>query len=569
MKFQYLAVIFLVILLPISVVVTYYIQFQVDTLNTQIAYDERLLNATHDSVKAFQLNTFNNTTSDVVNSKLGNIKAAANTFFTSVSSNFNVSGYNADTLRDYVPALVFTMYDGFYIYSRYDNIVELKSKTGTDAVGKDIVISESNKKIEDGLKPYIYYSCRYKRGTDDDFIITYSLDNYITIQGTIKGNAVNESGYIINPENVDTSNGTVKYRETEIKNEDALIENYGKDSYKYIKLNGTHYYLDEKKDAGKDDDKNGEIFYILNGKRVVQCTNANNSTEYQAYKDKIYANNSAVLYYKNAREFSKRVLDTYGLKDLTWGDAYIVDENGNEQSLMNVINEQEENSTRLTQTAYKIFDGDIEASESNFNMQRKDVIRYVIQSNLTIAIANYNDGASEKNFSMPKLTDEEWDTIINNISVISFLQSMPIGGKIYNGHAIVANNLNNEYVGYNSIYISDGTENGKGGTYYRANDKNLEDKTGNLKGYLNIDFQKTTYKDNSSSYYYLPRNELGSYSSIVNSYAVVGESDIFRYITKKATNLKVKEAYYTALGRERYGAYKLGDKYKPSNLVKE
>ena len=146
---------------------------------------------------------------------------------------------------------------------------------------------------------------------------------------------------------------------------------------------------------------------------------------------------------------------------------------------------------------------------------------------------------------------------------------MPIGGKIYNGHSIVANNLNNEYVGYNSIYISDGTENGKGGTYYRANDKNLEDKAGNLKGYLNIDFQKTTYKDNSSSYYYLPRNELGSYSSIVNSYAVGGESDIFRYITKKATNSKVKEAYYTALGRERYGAYKLGDKYKPSNLVKE
>ena len=36
-----------------------------------------------------------------------------------------------------------------------------------------------------GLKPYIYYSCRYKPNDNSDFVITYSLDSYITIQGII------------------------------------------------------------------------------------------------------------------------------------------------------------------------------------------------------------------------------------------------------------------------------------------------------------------------------------------------------------------------------------------------
>ena len=117
MKIQNLAVIFIIIILPISLILTAYVQNQVKTLELQMNYDTKLTTATYDAVKAFQLNTVNSSTSDLANSKLRDIKASVNTFFNSVATQFNLSGYNKDVLKTYVPALVYTMYDGFYIYS--------------------------------------------------------------------------------------------------------------------------------------------------------------------------------------------------------------------------------------------------------------------------------------------------------------------------------------------------------------------------------------------------------------------------------------------------------------------
>ena len=87
MKIQNLAIIFIVIMLPISMVLTSFVQNQVETLHNQISYDTKLNRATYDALKAFQLNTINNDTSDLTNSKLRDIEASANTFFNSISSN--------------------------------------------------------------------------------------------------------------------------------------------------------------------------------------------------------------------------------------------------------------------------------------------------------------------------------------------------------------------------------------------------------------------------------------------------------------------------------------------------
>ena len=54
---------------------------------------------------------------------------------------------------------------------------------------------------------------------------------------------------------------------------------------------------------------------------------------------------------------------------------------------------------------------------------------------------------------MPKLKEDEWDKILNNVSLISFMQGLSIGGKIYNGYSIVTNNTNEEVVTEDSIYI--------------------------------------------------------------------------------------------------------------------
>ena len=60
MKLQHLAIIFVIIILPISLVVGEYIQMQIDTIALQTSYSSKLQTATYDSIKAFRLNTVNN-----------------------------------------------------------------------------------------------------------------------------------------------------------------------------------------------------------------------------------------------------------------------------------------------------------------------------------------------------------------------------------------------------------------------------------------------------------------------------------------------------------------------------
>lgn len=168
MKLQGLAVIAIIIILPMTIILSSYSQSQIKTLQLQTQYDSKLQNATYDAIKAFQLNMSNSSTSDLANSKMRDIKASVNTFYNSLASHFNMVGYGKDVLQNYVPAIVYTLYDGYYIYSAYDNTLDAEDKFD-----------------EYGLKPYIYYSCRYKPNDNSDFVITYSLDSYITIQGII------------------------------------------------------------------------------------------------------------------------------------------------------------------------------------------------------------------------------------------------------------------------------------------------------------------------------------------------------------------------------------------------
>ena len=171
MKLQGLAVIAIIIILPMTIILSSYSQSQIKTLQLQTQYDSKLQNATYDAIKAFQLNMSNSSTSDLANSKMRDIKASVNTFYNSLASHFNMVGYGKDVLQNYVPAIVYTLYDGYYIYSAYDNTLDAEDKFNGESIY--------------GLKPYIYYSCRYKPNGNSDFVITYSLDSYITIQGII------------------------------------------------------------------------------------------------------------------------------------------------------------------------------------------------------------------------------------------------------------------------------------------------------------------------------------------------------------------------------------------------
>ena len=575
MKIQDLAIIFVIIILPISLLLSEYTQFQIQTLKTQTAYDAKLTTATYDAIKAFQLNANNETYSDLANEELRDLTASVNSFRNSLMSTFKLNGYTEEELNNYIPALVYTLYDGFYIYSPYENENHryIDSTTG-ETVTKETkdtgdVETDGNGDKLYGIKPYISYSCRYKKAAPDniDVVITYALDNHITVQGMVDGKYVNKSGYLI--DNIDTTVNPITYNGVKIEKE-QLIEKVGNKYYKYIKYNGTKYYWDE---------INKTIFTISNGTIQIHAKESNNQVEYENKTNMIKNNDSAQQYYRAADEFTEWFKGTK-LSDLTYGDAYDVIV-ANDGSSYNIEKMWNGNTTKIFEfnNSDTNFEKNIENESSNFNQHRLAVIRHKIETNLAIAISNYNNysGATSNIFQMPELKEDEWDQIIHNISLISFLQGLPIGGKIYNGYTLVTNSESEEVVLEENIYIlgriddGDGDETNDKKVYCRIGDKGLET-GGKIKidagsyvsgdatrkvisaGRLNLDFIRNLITDDiSTRYYYALGDYNASYDSVIMQNNVTTYDDIYKYVNNQSDSLK--KAFYTALGRERMGKY--------------
>ena len=552
MKIQDLAIIFIIMILPISIVLATYTQYQIQTINTQTLYDNKLSSATYDAIRAFQINTSENQLSELTNSKTRDLEGSVSTFRNSIMSTFSLDGYSEDELNSYIPALVYTLYDGFYIYSPYKN-ENGKSNNGEKSYG---------------LKPYISYSCRYVKD-NIDVVITYALDNYITVQGTINGEYVNKKGYLIDNIDYNEKTGRVKYNGVEITKEHTkeYLPMGTNTLYSYVKLGGKTYYFDQ---------ANKRIIARLN-ENTLTAQYKEGHPDYNKAVDFITKNNTlAKDYYIDAYKFTKWFKST-GLKDLTYKDAKdtIVGENGDVKPQENVW---ANNNTKIFQfNSGTDYSKNIENEMSSFSQHRLAVIRHKIEVNLAIAIANYNtySGVASKNvFQMPELKEDEWYNIIHNISLISFLQGLPIGGKIYNGYSIVTNSESKEVVLEQNIYIL-GTDKSSGkNEYYRIGDQGIRKGTVNINsggyasngntyasaGRLNLSFKRSVLSNGDNRYYYYPLKDYNaSYNSIVMQNNVDTYDDIYMYVNSQGTELKT--AFYTALGRERAGLYKSWSDY--------
>ena len=572
MKIQELAIIFIIIILPISLVLSVYTQNQVQTINTQTLYDNRLTSATYDAMRAYQLNAANSTTSDMSNSKTRDIEASVSAFRNSIMTAFELNGFTANELNSYIPALVYTMYDGLYIYSPYSNIAEVNTDANAD---EEVKIKTEGQK-EYGLKPYISYSCRYKT-TNIDVVITYSLDNHIAVKGMIGREYVNKEGYLIdgiecsiNPDeeikiNDEIKNATIKYNGIEIGTE-SLKEYLPGGIYEYAKINGTKYYL-----IGNENEKQ-KIVYVSNGFIRTQCESTDSDkTAFYAYKNIIKNNYMAKEYYYEAYKFTKWFSRAdLGLKDLKYSDAYdevlVKNADGKVKQEYQQIWPEDTNKTifEFKSDRNNNIENNIENETSTFNQHRLAVIRYKIENNLAIAISNYNAYSGVKNvFQMPELKEDEWDQIIHNISLISFLQGLPIGEKTYNGYTLVTNSESEEVVLEGNIFML-----GNDQEYHRIGDKVLENdrnvmlydddrEYGNISsaGRLNLDFKRryVTRTDKTQTYYYYQmRNFKASYNSVVMQDKVTTFDDIYKYISGVSPDYQ--KAFYTALGRERQGS---------------
>lgn len=574
MKLQYLAVIFIIIILPIILVLSQYVDYHIDAINLRHTYNTKLINATYDAIKSYQLNTVNNAISDIPASKIDELEASVNTFFNSITTNYGYEGYNAKDMKDYIPAVVFTLYDGYYIYSPFNNV--LTGVDTGDASNPNVDPSYTQSYNQDGkllygIKPYVYYSCRYSGksdGKDFDVVITYTLDNFITVQGTIDNNYVNKSGCLI--DGIEKNGSKYIYEGITFSENttEELQEYLGENLYSYAKIKGTKYYLEN--GSSKD---NGTVFYINHsGEKTIQTSSKLNNSIYKEYYDMITKNNSAYQYYKDAYIFTRWIRSNLG--ELNTNNAIDVDTSEFNGSV--VFGKDKETNKTGTGNGY------IQEYDSIFNMHRSEIIRYTVTKNLSSAIAGYKSKLNPtEEFIMPKISDTDWNLIENNVSIITFLQGFKIGGRDYNKYCVLANNLNKEYIDENDIYIL-----GKDNIYYRVDDATLDidnsqtkiDSTSNAvfyRGIWKLNFESRAYKKElgdgnyeDTSYFPISYKNgssitpyIGSYSSIIASTSVNNEyQDMYKYMREERNgndnnSIAIKTVYYTALARERWNPY--------------
>ncbi len=367
MKLQHLAVIFIIIILPISMVISTYVNNLIDVSNKEAQYNTVLMNSTYDAVRAYQINTLNNTFASVNASRVRDIQASVNSFFNSLASGLSTGGYSKTELQAYVPAILFTLYDGFYVYGPYSNYANVD----TDSGKKNINYGDGTVKevTEYGLKPYSYYTCEYQKENDYHLIVNFTLDNYISVMGTYhdegKEKYITASGYYIDARKIvrindDTRTVTIKGTPDNLIIEPETLGEYiyaynskqvankngaGNSTinlpvkpryYRYMNYNEEKYYYDDAMDVDDEEEvslsylKNSEgeeikdsnhripIFYLdknlkiyisqnmlqtLANERGCDIEEIRNGTKFQDVNN--------YKYYKNAYEFSETDGDVY------------------------------------------------------------------------------------------------------------------------------------------------------------------------------------------------------------------------------------------------------------------
>lgn len=619
MNLSHLSVIFIIIIIPIILVTSYYISLQVDTANMQTDYNSKLLNATKTAIEAFEINTveWNSSYSETADSKRRDIMASINTFTTSFANSLGVSGTSQEDILTYVPAIAYTLYDGYYIYAPSETKEVIKDSNGVavlmsydlvngegslisgyDYQAKDegkILYVPAEGKASDGtyngqsftldsdyaattyehiLKPFSSYSENYSEGSTN-IIINYTLDNYIKVYGEVNGTYENRAGYLVNTDEIEPTSGSteVKFNGKEIKPE-TLTETiwyegikddipqeftyiYASDntkvyfdgdtpfqvgstnkrtdlsdtnSVKYKKLsiyNGTNEYYEVFQ--ALNNSKNGNIekgkwYKSTDTKNPEEATNIN-------IKINIYEDVSAINYYVESYCFTKWVYNNLGNINVVEKD-----EDGNVTSSVWLFTKDDK--------------GDPAGEGSIFTNHKREVIKQALISDLNEAITAYSRNSEGGEYWLPVLTEDDWNQILRNVSMTTFVQGIPIGTKDYNNYSVVTSTANKEYVNPDEIYLNDVNDTDTNtDTYYHLPgcSKLTSD---NIIGYRNIDYKIKTYTKDNTTYYYYMHNIDDSTTRQECYYCLVQRS---LYEETDDSNLEIQEhAYNQALARERY-----------------
>lgn len=636
MKLQNMTVIFIIIMIPIILVVSYYIGLQINTITMQKNYTVKLQTAAKDSIQALEINTveWNSVSSNLADSKRRDVLAAINTFTTSLANGMGIGGAGKGRIQTYIPAIVYTMYDGYYIYSASLMKDQDTDKDGLTQFNADGTIKFNEKSYQYILKPYSPYSARYASANGSiDVTVNYTLDNYIRVYGTVNGEYQAKEGYLVVCDDdagvrVNKNGGSISgitYRGATIKPEALTEQVYtdeGVKEYQYIydqydnKLywdnkdgtnEGNYFSVDKNNnkvylqtalpegDAGfsitnrfrkisipmydnrEDEWTVQKVFQILNpgggykfyyenqSGAFVEFTSVENIdgsdnkklAGVEVEKDKDF---SAINYCVESYVFTKWV--TKNLGSITVGDM----KSPTVGQYNNVDNAKNKNIFAINPSNNPDPENDVAYATSVLAQHKKDIIINTIEKNLSQATEQAKKMNPNYEYRLPQLSYDEWEQALSNISIIAFMQGMPIGLKYYNNYAIATSTLNKEFVDPDELYFA-----GKDDQYYHQ--RQCEQATGSdYVGYRSIDYVAKSYEksDNgttSTKYYYPHAN---STNSELECYYCLVNRSTYKNNGRWKGNLLYKnwsDSYYNALARERYMQLDEPGTYKPNVTI--
>ena len=578
MNLQGLTVIFAIILLPIIIVVSVYLQGQIDTIALQTKYDNMLLDSTHDAVIALENNIANEDLSTVSDSLRSMIEASTNVFMNNIATNMGLSNAGESYIRPYIPALLYTLYDGFYIYSptsvpeiytNSDGVAIRVGDTGSPIDDKDkygqIVyktknggyttdLTEAEKHIKYVLKSYMYYNANYVKNDEYNISVNYSLDNYISLSGTIGEVYYSKSGYLINQnkvtkltlDNTISSDGKIegiKFNPTgsSLNNKEEVFYNkYGSVIEKLSKEGSDKDLLKFQDEAIIEDfcKLDGiKLTVTLEGGIIISNHDDNFPKE---KKDELVSQaTDAICYYGKSKIFSEWVNENLSM--IT--PSTDVNNIAFDYSTTVLSKEDGIEALKINSNIFNLSKNDPEDSTSDFCEHKREVIKSSIQYNLNLAISNYSSISSNQDYQMPILSETEWDKVLSNISMVSFMQDLPCKGKTYNNYAIVTS-ANSELIVIpnNLYYVPADKSNNEESEYHRIDCEKLAESNYYL-GYRSIEYLYDRKLENKQ-YEYDHKNFACYYCIVTGNY------------TKKELDYNKKRAYYTVLGKERNNLYK-------------
>lgn len=595
MNLQGLTVIFAIILLPIIIVVSVYLQGQIDTIALQTKYDNMLLDSTHDAVIALENNIANEDLSTVSDSLRSMIEASTNVFMNNIATNLGLSNAGESYIRPYIPALLYTLYDGFYIYSptsvpeiytnsdgvairvgdkedesgvdknRYYGQIVYKKKNEEYTYTTDL--NEAEKHIKYVLKSYMYYNANYvggdkSRGSNYNISVNYSLDNYISLSGTIGKVYYSKSGYLINPNKVTSltldnniSNG--KIEGIEFNPTGSSLNN--KEEVFYKKYGSIINNMPSDKNLlSFKDEAIIEDFCKLDGIQLkvtlndgIEISNCDSNFPKEKKDELISQATDAICYYGKAKIFSDWVNENLNMIK----PSNDVNNIAFEYSTTFLKEEKGIEALKIDSNIFDLDSNDPEDITSDFWEHKREVIKSSIQYNLNLAISNYSSISSNQDYQMPILSETEWDKVLSNISMVSFMQDLPCKGKTYNNYAIVTSANSELIVIPDNLYFVPATEsNNESSEYHRIDCEKLSNSNYYL-GYRSIEYLYDRKYENKQ-YEYDHKNFACYYCIVTGNYSKKEFNPTTEEYIKKVLSDNKKRAYYTVLGKERNNLYK-------------